>query len=122
MLNIPGIYQNGSTGKHQELTAIRRDGSEFEAELTVSRIDHSPQYIVVIRDVSQRKELQAKILDIASDEQRAAWSGTNTTERSKNSLACRSLQVRSKTTSCANCNQADKTQKLESRDEFLTLN
>lgn len=58
------------TGSHQELTAKRQDGSCFDAELTVSRIDHLSLFIVVIRDVSQRKELQSKILEIASDEQR----------------------------------------------------
>ena len=58
------------SGRHQELTATRQDGSCFDAELTVSRIDHSTLYIVVIRDVSERKELQSKIFDIASDEQR----------------------------------------------------
>ncbi|MEO8271456.1 MAG: PAS domain-containing protein, partial [Aureliella sp.] len=44
------------TGLHQELTALRKDGSSFDAELTLSRIDHLSLFIVVIRDVSQRKE------------------------------------------------------------------
>lgn len=54
----------------QELTARRQDGSRFAAEMSVSRIDHLSLFIVVIRDISQRKELQSKILEIASDEQR----------------------------------------------------
>lgn len=58
------------TGLHQELKALRKDGSCFDAELTLSRIDHLSLFIVVIRDVSQRKDLQKKILEIASDEQR----------------------------------------------------
>lgn len=59
-----------SVSRYHELTAVRRDGSCFEAELTMSRIDPTSLFIVVIRDVSQRKELQSKILEIASDEQR----------------------------------------------------
>ncbi|EGF24398.1 PAS domain-containing sensor histidine kinase [Rhodopirellula baltica] len=57
------------TGSHYETTAVRKDGSCFDAELTVSRIDHLPLFIVVIRDVSLRKELETRILEIASDEQ-----------------------------------------------------
>ncbi|WP_442510416.1 CheR family methyltransferase [Novipirellula sp. SH528] len=57
-------------GNYLELIAKRKDGTGFDAELTVSRIDHLSLLIVVIRDVSQRKELQNKVLEIASDEQR----------------------------------------------------
>lgn len=57
------------TGSHHEITAVRKDGSCFGAELTVSRVDSLPLFVFVIRDVSQRKELQTKILEIASDEQ-----------------------------------------------------
>ncbi len=59
-----------SLGTFLELHAKRKDTSVFDAELAISRIDHLQLYIVVIRDVSQRKDLQRKILDIASDEQR----------------------------------------------------
>lgn len=58
------------TGNFLELPARRKDASVFDAELAVSRIDHLQLYIVVIRDVSQRKDLQKKVLEIASDEQR----------------------------------------------------
>ncbi len=58
------------TGNYLELKAKRRDNKDFDAELTVSRIDHSSLFIVVIRDVSQRMDLQKKVLEIASDEQR----------------------------------------------------
>ena len=57
------------TGSHHEITAVRKDGSCFHAELTVSRVDELPLFVFVIRDVSQRNELQSKILEIASDEQ-----------------------------------------------------
>lgn len=58
------------TGNFLEIPARRKDASVFDAELAVSRIDHLQLYIVVIRDVSQRKSLQKKVLEIASDEQR----------------------------------------------------
>ncbi len=61
-LNLAGTFL-----EHQ---AKRHDGTCFEAELTVSRVDHLQLFIVVIRDVSQRKDLQKKVLEIASDEQR----------------------------------------------------
>ena len=57
-------------GNHHQHAAIRKDGSRFDAELTVSRINHLSLFIVVARDVSQRNELQTRILEIASDEQR----------------------------------------------------
>jgi PAS domain S-box-containing protein len=58
------------TESYFELKAKRKDSSDFDAELTVSRIASSSLFIVVIRDVSQRMDLQKKILDIASEEQR----------------------------------------------------
>jgi PAS domain S-box-containing protein len=53
-----------------ELKAKRKNCTDFDAELTVSRIASSSLSIVVIRDVTQRMDLQKKILQIASDEQR----------------------------------------------------
>jgi two-component system CheB/CheR fusion protein len=61
---------DSGTGNYLELKAKRNDGSDFDAELTVSRIEHSSLFIVVIRDATQRKNLEKKILEIASDEQR----------------------------------------------------
>jgi PAS domain S-box-containing protein len=58
------------TGNYLELKAKRKDSKDFDAELTVSRIDHSSLFIVVVRDISQRMALQKKVLEIASDEQR----------------------------------------------------
>jgi len=58
------------TESYLELKAKRNDNVDFDAELTVSRIASSSLFIVVIRDVSQRMDLQKKILEIASDEQR----------------------------------------------------
>lgn len=57
-------------GNFLELPARRKDASVFDAEFAVSRIDHLHLYIVVIRDVSQRMDLQKEVLEIASDEQR----------------------------------------------------
>ena len=58
------------TESYLELKAKRKGSEDFDAELTVSRIASSSLFIVVIRDVSQRMDLQKKILEIASDEQR----------------------------------------------------
>jgi len=59
-----------ATGNFLELIAKRQDGACFDAELSVSRIDILSLFIVVIRDVSQRKDLEKKVLEIASSEQR----------------------------------------------------
>jgi len=58
------------TNHYRELKVKRKDGLCFAAELTISPVDHLALFIVVIRDVSQQKELQSRILSIASDEQR----------------------------------------------------
>lgn len=58
------------TESYLELKAKRKDSTDFDAELTVSRIASSSLSIVVIRDVTQRMDLQKKILQIAADEQR----------------------------------------------------
>ncbi len=67
-LDIPNAIQ--TLASSATTTAIRKDGTTFDAELVASRVDHLSLFTVVIRDVSQRKELQTKILEIASDEQR----------------------------------------------------
>ena len=54
----------------RELVAKRRDGSTFPIDLSVTQVDHSPYFTGIIRDITDRKQLQRHILDISSDEQR----------------------------------------------------
>jgi two-component system, LuxR family, sensor kinase FixL len=54
----------------RELVARRRDGSTFPIDLSVTQVDHSGYYTGVIRDISERKELQEHVLESAAEEQR----------------------------------------------------
>ena len=49
-------------GKRLELPALRKDGSEFLSELTITRSDHlgSPSFTGVLRDITSRKEAEAE--------------------------------------------------------------
>jgi two-component system CheB/CheR fusion protein len=54
------------------LTGIRKDGSAFPIELVVSEVHDGTQRLFtgIIRDISERKELQKQVLQIAEEEQR----------------------------------------------------
>jgi len=54
----------------RELIARRRDGSTFPIDLSVTQIDHSGYFTGIIRDNSERRELQQHVLKSAADEQR----------------------------------------------------
>lgn len=54
----------------RELVARRSDGSTFPIDLSVTQVDHSGYYTGVIRDISERKELQEHVLESAAEEQR----------------------------------------------------
>ena len=58
-------------GISREVVASRKDGTTFPADLAVSELRHQARrlFIGIHRDLSQRKELQAEILRIATDEQ-----------------------------------------------------
>ncbi len=61
-----GRYLNTGTahilGKRLELPAMRRDGTEFPSELTITRtdIDGTPAFIGVLRDITARKNADAE--------------------------------------------------------------
>jgi len=54
----------------RELVACRKDGSTFSIDLSVTQVDHSEYFTGVIRDISERKELQEHVLESAAEEQR----------------------------------------------------
>ncbi|HAC90010.1 MAG TPA: hypothetical protein DCF63_05155 [Planctomycetaceae bacterium] len=57
-------------GMGREVTAQRKDGSTFPIDLNVSEIPHLGLFTGIIRDISERKNLQRDILAIADDERR----------------------------------------------------
>ncbi|MAT16409.1 MAG: hypothetical protein CMJ46_14195 [Planctomyces sp.] len=54
----------------RELVARRKDGSTFPVEVSITEVDHLQVFTGIIHDISERKQLQAHILQIAADEQR----------------------------------------------------
>jgi PAS domain S-box-containing protein len=54
----------------RELVALRKDGSTFPIDLSVTQVDHSGYFTGIIREISDRKRLQRHLLEISSEEQR----------------------------------------------------
>ena len=57
-------------GSGRELVGKKKDGFIFPIELKVNEIPSLHQFIGIIRDISERKELQRHVLEIAAQEQR----------------------------------------------------
>lgn len=57
-------------GKGREIVVQRKDGTTFNAELSVSELDHLGLFTGMIRDISERRRLQNEILRAVSEEQR----------------------------------------------------
>ena len=53
----------------RELPALRKDGSTFPMEITVTEIGHLGLYCGIIRDLSEQKNLEKEVADICSLEQ-----------------------------------------------------
>jgi PAS domain S-box-containing protein len=64
--------RNGETGilaAGQEVVAVRKDGSVFWGDLAVSRVPHLKLITGILRDITQRKELEREVVEIAALEQ-----------------------------------------------------
>jgi len=57
-------------GIGREVQARRKDGSVFPIDLTVSEVDHLQMFVGVIRDITERKRLQAEVLGITEEERK----------------------------------------------------
>jgi two-component system CheB/CheR fusion protein len=57
-------------GTHREAEARRKDGSVFPVELAVSEIEHLQLFTGIIRDLTQRRQLERDVVETASLEQR----------------------------------------------------
>ncbi len=56
-------------GSSREVSGQRKDGTIFSLELSVSEVDHLNIYMGLMRDLTSRKQLERKIVEIASLEQ-----------------------------------------------------
>jgi len=54
--------QSQANGAGMEITAQRKDGTHFPIELAVSPIDHLQTSTCVLRDISERKETEARLM------------------------------------------------------------
>ncbi|PQO25647.1 hypothetical protein C5Y96_22770 [Blastopirellula marina] len=57
-------------GIGREIVARRKDGTSFPVHLAVSQIDDPPLFTGIIRDISELKELEKQVLEIAAEEDR----------------------------------------------------
>jgi len=57
-------------GTGREVSARRKDGSEFPVHLSVSEVDHCQHYMAFIHDLSPRKALENELLSITEQAQR----------------------------------------------------
>ncbi len=56
-------------GIGREVQCLRKDGSTFPAELSISVVDHLGLFTGMIRDISDRRQLQSELLQAVSEEQ-----------------------------------------------------
>jgi two-component system CheB/CheR fusion protein len=59
----------GERIRHPEAVARRKDGSTFPVDLAISKVGHSNVFIAIVRDISQRKQLEREIVEISTLEQ-----------------------------------------------------
>ncbi|TWU38316.1 PAS domain S-box protein [Novipirellula artificiosorum] len=57
-------------GNRREVTAVRKDGSTFHVDLSISQVDRLDLFTGVMRDITARKNLESHVLEIATNEQR----------------------------------------------------
>ena len=71
--DYPACFRTGRclrpSSQPQELTGCREDGTLFPMEITVREIDLLGLYVVLVRDVSERKALEREIIDASTLEQ-----------------------------------------------------
>ena len=70
---IARYLETGETrifGIGREVVGRYKDGTVFPIDLTVSEVDQLGLFTGVIRDISERKELQKQVLEIAAEEDR----------------------------------------------------
>lgn len=69
---LEGLLDKHSRGGKRDVLFRRRDGSQFAGEMLSAEIELSSEkkILVVVQDVSERKQLEAEIIEIANRERR----------------------------------------------------
>lgn len=57
-------------GVGREARGRHKNGTNFPVDLAVSQIDHLGLFVGIVRDATQRKELEKQVLEVADEEQR----------------------------------------------------
>jgi PAS domain S-box-containing protein len=65
-----GVFH--SMGAHRQISGLRKDGSEFPAEASISRMVNDDHIIfaVILRDVTARKESERQLLELTLEHER----------------------------------------------------
>ena len=56
-------------GRRREFTGCRKDGSSFPLELTITEIDDLDLFAVVVRDLSEKRQLEREVANVSAHEQ-----------------------------------------------------
>jgi PAS domain S-box-containing protein len=57
-------------GTGREVRGVRKDGSVFPLDLAVSRIDHLGMLCGIMRDITERREIEERVINAVVDERR----------------------------------------------------
>jgi two-component system, LuxR family, sensor kinase FixL len=57
-------------GIGREVRGVRKDGSVFPLELAVSRIDHLGMFCGIMRDITERRQIEERVIHAVVDERR----------------------------------------------------
>lgn len=64
------LSETRNPNRNQVLTAERKNGAIFPIDLAISEVTKLRLYTLIVRDVSERRELQRQVLEIAAEEDR----------------------------------------------------
>ncbi len=57
-------------GVSSEVNGVRKDGTSFPIDLSISSVDHLGLFTLVLRDITERKRLERYVIEVAAEEQR----------------------------------------------------
>lgn len=68
---VQTVVKTGEPLKHTEYTLLRRDGSSYPAEISLAMLPSSVMLVVVIRDITRRKQAAEQAFKLALEKERS---------------------------------------------------